>query len=75
MYQVQITKNETGAPVSRQTTANTVAIHLGLQFAEAVDAEQGIWLVTLDADRAARLERDGYLTEQILRYTVEIEMP
>lgn len=73
MYQAQITKN--AQPVTDQATADQVSQSLAVRAAEAVDAEQGTWLVDLGYADQARLEQDGYLTIQIDGYTVEIDLP
>ena len=78
MYQAQITDTETGAPVS---TASEVAALMRLmtptapQF-EEVDAEQGIWLVSLNDWIAARVElHGGLLAWKQDGYRVDVEMP
>lgn len=73
MYQAQITKN--AQPVTDQATADQISRSLAVQPAEAIDAEQGIWLVDLGYADETRLEHDGYLTIQIDGYTVEIDLP
>ena len=73
MYQAQITKD--GQPVTDQATADQVSQSLAVRAAEAIDAEQGIWLVDLGYADQARLEQDGYLTIQIDGYTVEVDLP
>ena len=73
MYQAQITKNST--PVTDQATADQISQSLAVKPAEAIDAEQGIWLVDLGYTDETRLENDGYLTIQIDGYTVEIDLP
>ena len=75
MYQAQITDTKTGAPVTDQATADQISQSLAVRAAEAVDAEQGIWLVDLGHADETRLEQDGYLTIQIDGYTVEIDLP
>lgn len=74
MYQAQITSNLDGQPAGA-SAAKTISHMLGGYDAEAVDTEQGIWLVSLDSYNESRLEQDGYLGISISGYTVEIEMP
>ena len=73
MYQAQITKN--AQPVTDQATADQISQSLAVRAAEAVDTEQGIWLVDLGHADETRLEQDGYLTIQVGGYTVEIDLP
>ena len=73
MYQAQITKN--GTPVTDQATADRISQSLAVHAAEAVDTEQGIWLVDLGHADEARLEQDGYITIEIGGCTVEIDLP
>lgn len=75
MYQAQITKTETGAPVAAAAAHFMSHMLGGSGRAEAVDAEQGIWLIDIDSTNEEILEREGYLTAALVGYIVEIEMP
>lgn len=73
MYQAQITK--TGQPITDQATADQISQSLAVKPAEAVDTEQGIWLVDLGYADEARLEQNGYLALEVGGYTIEIDLP
>lgn len=75
MYQAQITKTETGAPVTFRFAVADIVHALGGASLEPFDVEEGIWLIGIDHYNSDRLERDGYLAISIYGYTVEIEMP
>ena len=75
MYQAQITKTETGAPVTFRFAVSDIVHALGGARAEAVDAEQSIWLIDIDSTNEEIIEREGYLTAALVGYIVEIEMP
>lgn len=74
MYQAQITKTYTGEP-GDLSDAIRASKALGGAHVEAIDAEQGIWLVDVNAYNTAHIERDGYLAVSVFGVTVEIEMP
>jgi hypothetical protein len=76
MYQAQITKTETGTPATAAIAHFMSHTLGGSGRAEAVDAEQGIWLIDVDDLTAARVEAHGDLVVRTQNgYTVEIEMP
>lgn len=76
MWQAQITRTETGAPITEPGPADFLSIALGGGVAaESVDAEQGVWLIDMNEHNSSVLERDGYFSVSIKGYTVEIELP
>lgn len=76
MYQATITATATGTPISSKDHASYISTLLGgVQYAEEVDAEQGIWLIDVNDYNETRIEHDGYLGVSVQGYTVEIEMP
>lgn len=73
MYQATITK--TGAPATAAAAHFTSVMLGGSGRAEAVDAEQSIWLIDISDANEEIIEREGYLTAEIAGYIVEIETP
>ena len=75
MYQAQITATRDSDTADLATA--TLMSHLlgGNGRAEAVDAEQNIWLIDIDSNNEEIIEREGYLTAALVGFIVEIEMP
>ena len=74
MYQAQITKTHTEEPGDLDD-AIRASKFLGGANVEEVDAEQGVWLIDMNAYNEARIERDGFFAVSVNGITVEIEMP
>lgn len=74
MYQAQISQN--GQPVTNALLIHAVAMMLGCSpKREAVDTEQGIWLLDIREEAAEMIERDGGMDATIATCRVVIDLP
>ena len=64
-----------GGEITDQATADQVSQSLAVQPAEAVDAEQGIWLLDIREEAAEMIERDGGMDATIATCRVVIDLP